>query len=270
MGEAATASAASLSHPWPPYRDRMSCAPLGRQQWAWQTERKVSAGFAELSPWACGKVRGESAAPGTARPSPEVAVALSLPLGPQQQEVVGLFPPAASWCCHPGPWLVLSSMRQETWKSGAWAGQPHSRVAVSCWAAHTAPETATVGTVTCQFGGRKVPPPGHAEQPWSPRAVVIPEAFGSCRSNLQPLPVEGLALEGALTLGRLRATGAWVVKVLCQVPWASGCTELPPAELLRDTTTGWKCCGLAPTPHSGGPGCGPWWCLPIRAYFLPH
>lgn len=81
-----------------------------------------------------------------------------------------------------------------------------SLAAASCRAAHTAVGTATArstgAAVLRQLRGQKMPSQGQAEQPgpWSPRAAVTPlrpweVARPICGSR--PLPVVGLALEGA-------------------------------------------------------------------------
>lgn len=90
----------------------------------------------------------------------------------------------------------MSSVRQETWKSGAWAGQPHSRVAVSCWAAHAAAEDCHRGNGDSLGAEGATSWPGRTDLVGKASGDSC-EAFGSCRTSLQPLPVEGLALEGA-------------------------------------------------------------------------
>lgn len=168
MGEAATASAASLRHPWPPCRARMGlCAP-GPAAVGLANGKERSA-LALLSfPPPGGKVRGESAAPGTARPSPEVAEACLCPWGRSSRKRWGRSLQLPRGAVIPGMTGIVQHGAGDlrVWCLGRTASLP--RVAVCCQAAHPAAETATVGKVTCQFGGQKVPSPGQAEQPWSP------------------------------------------------------------------------------------------------------
>lgn len=101
----------------------------------------------------------------------------------------------------------------QTPKSGAWEGQHHSRVAASCRAA-----CAAAGT-DCHLGmgtvlGQEVPPPGQAQQPWSPRLMVIPARLLGAAGPAYSLCLWKAWLWRALfkTLGRLGAAGlAWVV-----------------------------------------------------------
>lgn len=176
-----------MCHPRPPYRDRAGCAPLGRQQWAWQTERKVSAGFAELSPCR-GKVRGESAAPGTARPSPEVPEPCLCPGGHSSRKWWGRSLQLSS--------RGMSGIAQH--EAGDLTGQPRSlewqRAAGLRALLQRLPPW---GWGRAGFGAE-------GATSWPGRAALVAkgsgdscEAFGSCRSNLQPLLVEGLVLEGA-------------------------------------------------------------------------
>lgn len=158
-----------MPHPRPPCRDRPGCAP-GAAAGGLAHGKKGLCWLCWAFP-ARGKVRGEAAAPGTAG---------VLPRGGRG----GWVCPPCLWCCYPGV-AALSCMGQET-----------CRLPLSLLGCPgTAADIATVGMVTVPLWGHKVPPPGQAEQPWSPRSVVIPG--GSCSSNLQPLPMGGLALEGA-------------------------------------------------------------------------
>lgn len=219
-------------------------------------ERKVCAGFAELCP-ACGKVRGESVAPGTTCPSPEVAEAcapVSVPLGPQQQRV-GAVP--SSCLVVLSAWAMTGIVQREAGDLKV-TGQDNLTLSRG---------SELLGCTHCCRGCHR----GNGDLPvwgaegatsWPSRAALVTkgsgdscEAFGSCRSNLQPLPVGGLHPEGAFQsfgkadsnrsfLGGVSALSSAMGSWVHRAPTSRTATRQP--------------CGLAPTPHSGGPGCGPW------------
>lgn len=130
MGEAATASAASLHRPRPPHRGTVGSCPPGTAAVGLANGEKVCTGFAELSP-----ARGSRGA-SWRHPAP-----LILPLR-QQRPIcapratatgsrgasAGPFPPAAPRCHRSflAGRVALSGLRQGTQKPGARAGRPLS------------------------------------------------------------------------------------------------------------------------------------------------